>query len=67
LLWLLLNVYEWHVKMNNYFIKDKLANVIGVRDEIRTTILISSLTFLLSKLNMAIFKHTFISKIAKYV
>ena len=54
--------------MNNYFIKDKLANVIGVRDEIRTTILISSLTlFLLSKLNMAIFKHTFISKIAKYV
>lgn len=56
------------MKMNNYFIKDKLANVIGVRDEIRTTILISSLTlFLLSKLNMAIFKHTFISKIAKYV
>lgn len=53
--------------MNNYFIKDKLANVIGVRDEIRTTILISSLTFLLSKLNMAIFKHTFISKITKYV
>ncbi len=52
MLWLLLNVYEWHVKMkmNNYFIKDKLANVIGVRDEIRTTILISSLTFFIKQI-----------------
>lgn len=50
MLWLLLNVYEWLVKMNNYFIKDKLANVIGVRDEIRTTILISSLTFFIKQI-----------------